>query len=81
MGDNDVCSFGDHVDDMTRGVLYQLDLLLGCVAQGIAAERDDDTRSVAFLLGHISLLNRNNSMRLALPKHLFMRHSSKMNAQ
>ena len=42
VGDHDVDALGHHVHDVLGRVLHQLQLLLGRVAQGVAAQRDDD---------------------------------------
>ena len=46
MGDDDVVAFSNHVNDAGCSVLYELKLLLGRIAQGIAAQRDDNTLSI-----------------------------------
>ena len=53
VGDDHVDALGHHVDDVAGGVLHQLELLLGRVAQGVAAERDDDGLTGTFLIRHV----------------------------
>ena len=52
VGHDDVDALGHHVDDVAGGVLHQLELLLGRVAQGVAAERDDDAGACSFVIWH-----------------------------
>ena len=55
VGHDDVGALLDHVDDVLGGVLHQLELLLGRVAQGVAAQRDDDGLTFTLLIRHAML--------------------------
>ena len=46
MGDDDVVAFSNHVNDAGCSVLHELKLLLGRIAQSVAAQRDDNTLSI-----------------------------------
>ena len=46
VSDDDVVAFSNHVNDAGCSVLYELKLFLGRIAQGIAAQRDDNTLSI-----------------------------------
>ena len=81
MGHHDVDAVADHIDDVLGGVLHQLELLLRRVAQGVAAQGDDDTWAVSFLIWHKTLSNLDYGIQQGRPHFAISKARTPLNCE